>query len=166
MKYVSTRGQAAELTFDDVLLSGLARDGGLFVPTAWPQLSADDLRAMKDLSYAETAFRVIRPFVGANIGDDDLAAIVGKAYASFDHPDVVPLREIKDGVWLMEMFHGPTLAFKDVAMQFLGGIFDHVLSQRGERGPRVLALPFDDPGQAIDPYPPESLPIGLVVVEQ
>ena len=150
MRYISTRGRAPELAFDDVLLSGLARDGGLYVPAEWPRLSADDLRAMKSLSYNELAFRVIQPFVGGTIDDAALAAIIEKAYATFDDGEVAPLVSIGDDIHLMELFHGPTLAFKDVAMQMLGGLFDHVLNARGERVTIAGATSGDTGSAAIE----------------
>lgn len=131
MRYISTRGVAPELAFDDVLLTGLARDGGLYVPAEWPQLSADALRSMAGQSYNEIAFRVIKPFVGGAIDDASLIEIIDRAYSTFEGGQVAPLVEIGEGVMLMEQFHGPTLAFKDVAMQLLGGLFDHVLRTRG-----------------------------------
>jgi len=131
VRYISTRGSAPDLAFDEVLLTGLARDGGLYVPAEWPQLSADDLRAMAGQSYNEIAFQVIKPFVGGTIDDADLQQIIERAYATFEGGKVAPLVDIGDGVMLMEQFHGPTLAFKDVAMQLLGGLFDHVLKTRG-----------------------------------
>jgi len=150
VRYISTRGRAPELAFDDVLLSGLARDGGLYVPAEWPRLSADDLRAMKSLSYNELAFRVIQPFVGGTIDDAALAAIIEKAYATFDDGEVAPLVSIGDDIHLMELFHGPTLAFKDVAMQMLGGLFDHVLNARGERVTIAGATSGDTGSAAIE----------------
>jgi len=150
VRYISTRGRAPELAFDDVLLSGLARDGGLYVPAEWPRLSADDLRDMKSLSYNELAFRVIQPFVGGTIDDAALAAIIEKAYATFDDGEVAPLVSIGDDIHLMELFHGPTLAFKDVAMQMLGGLFDHVLNARGERVTIAGATSGDTGSAAIE----------------
>ncbi len=150
MRYISTRGRAPELAFDDVLLSGLARDGGLYVPAEWPRFSADDLKSMKSLSYNELAFRVIQPFVGGCIDDSALAAIIEKAYATFEGGEVAPLVSIGDDIHLMELFHGPTLAFKDVAMQMLGGLFDHVLKARGERVTIVGATSGDTGSAAIE----------------
>jgi len=150
VRYISTRGRAPELAFDDVLLSGLARDGGLYVPAEWPQFSTDDLRAMKSLSYNELAFRVIKPFIGGCIDDDALMAIITKAYSVFDGGEVAPLISIGDDIHLMELFHGPTLAFKDVAMQMLGGLFDHVLQARGERVTIVGATSGDTGSAAIE----------------
>ncbi|NQV47503.1 MAG: threonine synthase [Rhodospirillaceae bacterium] len=150
MNYVSTRGKAPDLAFDDVLLTGLARDGGLYVPDAWPTLSGADIKAMNGLSYAETAFRVIRPFVGDSINEGDLATIIDDTYAGFDHPDVAPLKTLAAGEHLMELFHGPTLAFKDYAMQFLGRMFDHVLAKRGERVTIVVATSGDTGPAALE----------------
>ncbi len=150
MRYISTRGQAPELGFEDVLLSGLARDGGLYVPAEWPQLSNDDLKAMQSLSYNDMALRIISPFVGGAINDDDLAGIIQRAYATFESDTPAPLVDMGDGTHLMELFHGPTLAFKDVAMQFLGGVFDHVLNARGEHITIVGATSGDTGSAAIE----------------
>ncbi|MEK9644970.1 MAG: threonine synthase [Alphaproteobacteria bacterium] len=150
MKYVSTRGEAPELAFDDILLAGLATDGGLYVPAEWPQFSATDFEAMAGLSYAEIAFRVIRPFVGGAIGDDDLRRMVDESYAAFGHAAVAPLKQIGDNHWLMELFHGPTLAFKDYALQLVGRMFDHVLAARGERVTIVGATSGDTGSAAIE----------------
>ncbi|NBP73347.1 MAG: threonine synthase, partial [Alphaproteobacteria bacterium] len=125
MKYVSTRGEAPELEFDDVLLAGLATDGGLYVPADWPQFSSAEFEAMAGLSYAGIAYRVIHPFVGGAIDDDALKAMIDETYAGFGHPAVAPLKQIGDNDWLMELFHGPTLAFKDYALQLVGRMFDH-----------------------------------------
>lgn len=150
MKYVSTRGAAPVLEFDDVLLSGLARDGGLYVPETWPTFSADEINAFKGLSYAETALRVMSPFTGKTISEPDLGALIEDAYAGFDHADVAPMKELGNNEWLMELFHGPTLAFKDYAMQFLGRIFDHVLTKRGEKVTIVGATSGDTGSAAIE----------------
>ena len=150
--YTSTRGTAPELGFDDVLLSGLARDGGLYVPAAWPQLTASvwDLRA--DAPYASLASEVLWPFVaGGSVTRDDLDRICADAYATFCHPDVVPLVPLgDDGTYLLELFHGPTLAFKDIALQLLGRLFDHVLAARGERLTIVGATSGDTGSAAIE----------------
>lgn len=150
MRYISTRGQAPELGFEDVLLSGLARDGGLYVPAEWPQFSTEDLKSMQSSTYNELALRVIRPFVGGAISDGDLAAIIERAYATFETDTPAPLVDMGDGTHLMELFHGPTLAFKDVAMQFLGGMFDHVLGKRGEHITIVGATSGDTGSAAIE----------------
>jgi threonine synthase len=133
VRYVSTRGEAPVLAFDDVLLTGLARDGGLYVPESWPTVGAEEWRAMRGLSYGELAYRVIRPFVAGRVDDQTLARLAREAYANFGHQAVAPLKQLDHGLWLMELFHGPTLAFKDMAMQLLGRLFDHVLAQRGQR---------------------------------
>ncbi|MBO6519703.1 MAG: threonine synthase [Rhodospirillales bacterium] len=150
MRYISTRGRAPELAFDDVLLCGLARDGGLYVPAEWPRFDAAQLEAMKSLSYNELAFEVIKPFVGGTIDDDALKAIIAKAYSTFEGGEVAPLVSIGDDIHLMELFHGPTLAFKDVAMQMLGGLFDHVLRARGEHITIVGATSGDTGSAAIE----------------
>ena len=133
MRYISTRGRAQVLEFDDVLLAGLARDGGLYLPESWPQLDADEIRALRGLSYAELATQIISPFVGGKIEEAALYDILIDAYKDFGHDAVAPLVQLDANLWVMELFHGPTLAFKDFAMQFLGRAFDHVLSRRGER---------------------------------
>jgi threonine synthase len=150
LRYVSTRGQAPELEFEDVLLTGLARDGGLYVPAEWPRFSADEIRAMRGLSYAELAVRVMRPFVGDAIAEDDLAAMVEASYSGFAHPAVAPLRQLDTDFWLLELFHGPTFAFKDFALQVLGRLFDHVLARRAERVTIVGATSGDTGSAAIE----------------
>ncbi|MDD9876042.1 MAG: threonine synthase [Magnetovibrio sp.] len=150
MHYVSTRGENAGLTFDDVLLAGLARDGGLYVPEEWPAFGAAEIAAWKDLSYVELAMKVMTPFVGDALAEAELRRIVTDAYSHFDTPEVAPLKPIGHNEWLMELFHGPTLAFKDVALQFLGPLFDHVLAARGERICIVGATSGDTGSAAIE----------------
>ncbi len=150
MKYVSTRAKAPVLAFDDVLLAGLASDGGLYVPETWPTMSDEVMRCFAGMRYEEAAFKVMRPFVDGTIDDDDLFTIIENAYASFDTPSAAPLRDLGNGMWMVELFHGPTLAFKDVAMQFLGGVFDHVLSKRGERVTIIGATSGDTGSAAIE----------------
>ena len=150
MKYISTRGQAPDLDFGDVLLSGLARDGGLYVPDAWPVFSSDEIAAFSDLPYAELALRIIRPFVGGAISDSALAGIIDGAYSRFDAPDIAPLKEIGKNEYLLELFHGPTLAFKDMALQVLGPAFDHVLKTRGETITIIGATSGDTGSAAIE----------------
>ncbi len=147
MRYVSTRGKAPELAFDDVLLAGLADDGGLYVPRSWPQFTPDEIKAMKGLPYADMAFRVMAPFVGDTVAKDDLARIIKDAYQNFDAPEIAPLKKLGHNEWLVELFHGPTLAFKDFALQFLGRMFDHVLNRRGRRI-TVLGATSGDTGSA------------------
>lgn len=150
MRYVSTRGQAPALDFEGVLLAGLASDGGLYVPESWPQFSAAEWQAMQGLSYAEVAFRVIRPFVGGCIPDADLQRMITEAYAAFGHKAVVPLRQTGANDWVLELFHGPTLAFKDVALQLLGRLFDWALQRSGRRATIVGATSGDTGSAAIE----------------
>ena len=133
MKYISTRGDAPTLAFDDVLLTGLARDGGLYLPEEWPVFSKDEIAAMKGQSYADVAVKVMTPFVEGAIEEADLRRIVEETYGVFDGEDPAPLVELGENEYVMELFHGPTLAFKDYALQFLGRMFDHVLSKRGTK---------------------------------
>ncbi len=146
MRFVSTRGDAAELGFADVLLAGLASDGGLYMPTEWPTLP--DLSGVHD--YAEIAATVMAPFVADDLPFDVLNELCRDSYAQFRHPAVVPLVQIDERQWLLELFHGPTLAFKDVALQLVGRLFDHVLAQRGERITIVGATSGDTGSAAID----------------
>lgn len=156
MHYISTRGTAPPLAFDDVLLAGLARDGGLYVPDAWPALTATDLAGLAGKPYAAAAAAVMQRFITDAAGGSrciapaDLQRLVADAYAGFAHQAVVPLRDLGRGLWLMEQFHGPTLAFKDVALQVLGRLFDHVLSARGERVTIVGATSGDTGSAAIE----------------
>ena len=150
MKYVSTRGEAPALAFDEVVLAGLARDGGLYVPEIWPRLSAADLRAMAGLDYPALAARVLAPFAEPAVHEADLAAIAVEAYRHSDHPDVAPLVPLGDNAWLLELFHGPTLAFKDYALQILGWLCDLVLARRGERVTVVGATSGDTGSSAIE----------------
>ena len=150
MKYVSTRGRAPALGFDDVLLTGLARDGGLYVPEEWPQLSVAQLRRFATMSYDEVAVEVMWPYVEGVIDRDAFESMVVDAYRSFDHPDVCPLRELGGGVWLLELFHGPTLSFKDVALQLVGHLFEHELLKRGDRLTIVGATSGDTGSAAIE----------------
>ncbi|GAB6054503.1 threonine synthase [Magnetospira thiophila] len=150
MKYISTRGQAPDLPFDDVLLTGLARDGGLYVPDQWPTFSDADWRALRGLPYWEIATRVMRPYVAGVIPEDVFADMVRDAYAGFGHRAVAPMKQLGDNLWLMELFHGPTLAFKDMAMQILGRLFDYVLSKRGETVTIVGATSGDTGSAAIE----------------
>ena len=150
MKYVSTRGAAPVLEFADVLLAGLARDGGLYVPDAWPELTRDAMARYATTPYAAIAFEVMWPFVEGSIEPDAFAALVDDASASFDDPAVVPLRELGDGMWLAELFHGPTLAFKDVALQLVGRLFDHELTRRGDKVTIVGATSGDTGSAAIE----------------
>ncbi|MET4161997.1 threonine synthase [Marinobacterium sp. MBR-111] len=133
MNYISTRGQAPKLKFADVLLAGLASDGGLYVPETLPTFSRDEIASWAGLSYAELAFKVIKPFVDDCITDADLKRMIDETYDGFNHSAVAPLKELGTNEWVLELFHGPTLAFKDFALQLLGRLMDHVLAERGER---------------------------------
>jgi len=133
MRYVSTRGKAPVLNFADVLLAGLADDGGLYVPEQLPHFSKEEIASWSGLSYAELAFKVVQPFVSDSIAEEDLRRMVDETYAGFNHSAVAPLVELGTNEWVLELFHGPTLAFKDFALQLLGRLMDHVLAQRGER---------------------------------
>ena len=147
MRYISTRGQAAELDFAGVLLAGLGTDGGLYMPQAWPRLSPDALRALRGLPYAELAARVLAPFTAGSIEFADLQAMCRRAYAGFSHKAVVPLVQLDTNIFALELFHGPTLAFKDLALQLVGHLFEHVLAARGERV-RIVGATSGDTGSA------------------
>ena len=150
MRYVSTRGAAAPRDFAGVLLAGLAEDGGLFMPETWPHLSAAELRSLRGLPYAELAAHVLQPFMEGSIAAPDLRAMCAEAYAGFGNPAIAPLVQLDTGLWSMELFHGPTLAFKDVAMQLLGRLFDHVLRRDGRRVTIVGATSGDTGSAAIE----------------
>ena len=150
MRYVSTRGAAPVLEFEDAVLAGLARDGGLYVPEKWPQFSADQLRAMRGLSYADIAFQIMQPFVDGAIDDEALKALIDESYDSFSHDAVAPLQQLDDNLFLLELFYGPTLAFKDFALQVLGRLFDYILARRGERITIVGATSGDTGSAAIE----------------
>ena len=153
MRYISTRDASpspSALSFDDVLLAGLAHDGGLYVPETVPHLAPDEIAAMAGLPYAEIAVRVLRRFVGEALGEAELRAIVEDAYAGFAHRAVAPLKQFDAGLWLLELFHGPTLAFKDYPLQLVGRLFDAVLKRRGERVTIVGATSGDTGSAAIE----------------
>ncbi|MFZ0401030.1 MAG: threonine synthase, partial [Pseudolabrys sp.] len=133
MRYVSTRGEAPSLDFVDVMLAGLARDGGLYVPERWPTLDTASIEGLAGKPYAEVAVEIIRPFVGDGIAEADLARMAREAYGNFRHPAVAPLTQLNPNLFVLELFHGPTLAFKDLAMQLVARLMDYALHQRGER---------------------------------
>jgi len=147
--YVSTRGRAPSLGFEDVMLAGLASDGGLYVPAEWPALEPDTLRGLAGAPYQEVAYRVMRPFVDG-FADPRFRELIAEAYGGFAHVEVAPLVQIGPGHFLLELFHGPTLAFKDVALQLLGHMFDDVLRRRGERVTVVGATSGDTGAAAIE----------------
>jgi len=152
VRYVSTRGEAPALSFSDALLAGLARDGGLYVPQSWPTLSASQIAAFSGKPYAEVAKAVISPFVGDAIPARALDLMIADAYAGFRHPAVAPLVQLEPGRFVLELFHGPTLAFKDVAMQLLARLMDHVLAARGGRATIVGATSGDTGSAAIEAF--------------
>lgn len=146
--YSSTRGQDLNRSFDHVLLEGLARDGGLFVPDHLPHLSSDIVHSFKDKSYQEVAFAVLNPFLKGWIEEEQLKAMIDKAYASFSHDEITPLYKLNDDTHCLELFHGPTLAFKDVALQLLGYLFEHSLSKKKGEKRTVLGATSGDTGSA------------------
>lgn len=150
LTYVSTRGAAPELGFSDVLLAGLAIDGGLYVPSKWPSLTVGSLERFASMSYAEIAAEVMWPFVEGSFDRDTFEEIVSDAYATFATEEVVPLVDLGDNFWLAELFHGPTLAFKDIALQLVGRLFDDELTRRGEKVTVVGATSGDTGSAAIE----------------
>jgi len=152
MRYVSTRGEAPALDFVEVMLAGLARDGGLYVPESWPKLDPGAIAGFAGKPYAEVACEVIRPFIGASLPEADVARMVREAYGNFRHPAVTPLVQLGPNLFALELFHGPTLAFKDLAMQFVARLMDHVLRGRGERATIVVATSGDTGGAAVEAF--------------
>ncbi len=152
MKFVSTRGSAPKLGFRDAMLTALARDGGLYLPEVWPHIDASAIREMAGKPYSEVAKEVLAPFVEGEIDKTVFDEMVDEAYATFHHPVVTPLIQTGSNEWILELFHGPTMAFKDVAMQLLGRMMDHVLKQRGERATIVGATSGDTGGAAIEAF--------------
>ncbi|WP_428389617.1 threonine synthase [Mucisphaera sp.] len=150
MQYISTRGTAPTLGFEETMLAGLARDGGLYVPESWPTLSLDEFRQLRGKSYAEIAFVIMRPFVAGEIDDAQLRELIEGAYGRFRHRAVCPLVQIGDSEHILELFHGPTLAFKDVAMQVLGRLYDLVLERRDDHITIVGATSGDTGSAAIE----------------
>lgn len=152
MRYLSTRGEASTLSFTDVLLAGLARDGGLYVPQSYPTLDAATIAGFAGRPYAQVAQEVIGPFMGGEIEAGAFTAMLEASYATFRHPAVTPLAQIGDNLFVLELFHGPTLAFKDVAMQLLGRMMDHALKAKGERATIVGATSGDTGAAAIEAF--------------
>lgn len=152
MRYVSTRGEAPALLFEDALLAGLARDGGLCMPEVWPRLAPGEIAALAGLDYAQAAYRIMRPYLEGDPCLPDLEAVLDEAYGSFHHPAVAPLRQIAPNTWLLELFHGPTLAFKDLAMQVVGRLMNRALLHRGARATVVGATSGDTGAAAIEAF--------------
>jgi threonine synthase len=152
MRYVSTRGEAAPLDFVEVMLAGLARDGGLYVPEQWPTLDAAAIAGFAGRPYAEIACEVMRPFIAGALADADVARMAQEAYGSFRHPATAPLTQVSPGTFVLELFHGPTLAFKDLAMQLVSRLMDHVLRERGQRTTICVATSGDTGGAAVEAF--------------
>lgn len=152
MKYVSTRGQAPVLSFEEAMLSGLARDGGLYLPETMPTLSSAEIAALNGVSYAEAAFRIMRPYLGDTFTDEEFREIIARAYSGFGHAARAPLKQLDSGHFLLELFHGPTLAFKDFAMQLIGQMFEASLKRSGQRVCIVGATSGDTGSAAIEAF--------------
>ncbi|NBR50997.1 MAG: threonine synthase [Alphaproteobacteria bacterium] len=152
MKYISTRGEAPILGFEEALLAGLASDGGLYVPESWPRLSEAMIAGFADKSFQEIAVDVLHPFMGDDVPRGRLAEVVNEAYAGFEHDEVTPLTDLGDGQYFLELYHGPTLAFKDVAMQLLARLMDDALVRRGQRATIIGATSGDTGGAAIEAF--------------
>jgi threonine synthase len=152
LRYISTRGSAEHVGFEDALLAGLARDGGLYLPVAWPSLSPTAIAALAGRPFHEVATTVLSTLSGGAIPEADLAGMARSAYATFGHPAVTPLVQIAPNRFVLELFHGPTLAFKDVAMQLLARLMDYVLAKRGQRATIVGATSGDTGGAAVEAF--------------
>ncbi|PCH97559.1 MAG: threonine synthase [Rhodobacteraceae bacterium] len=152
MKYISTRGQAPSLTFEEAMLTGLARDGGLYVPETWPTLSMDQIASFAGKTYEQVAYEVMKPFVGDTFSELEFMEIIQRAYSGFGHVARCPLVQLDQNHYLLELFHGPTLAFKDVAMQLIGQMFQVALKRRGERVTIVGATSGDTGSAAIEAF--------------
>ncbi|WP_299943797.1 threonine synthase [uncultured Ruegeria sp.] len=152
MKYISTRGQAPELTFEEAMLTGLARDGGLYLPAEIPVMSQDEIAALAGLPYEDIAFRVMWPYVSGSFAEDEFKQIIARAYEGFGHDARAPLKQLNENHFLLELFHGPTLAFKDFAMQLIGQLFQAALKRREERVTIVGATSGDTGSAAIEAF--------------
>jgi threonine synthase len=152
MRYVSTRGEAPPVSFLDAVIAGLAPDGGLYVPERWPELTAAEIAAFAGRPYAEVAADIVGRFAGDSVDPATLADICADAYASFDHAAVAPLKQLAPGRFLLELFHGPTLAFKDIALQLLGRLYDHALKAQHRRLTIVCATSGDTGGAAVEAF--------------
>lgn len=152
MRYLSTRGEAPALHFEEALLAGLARDGGLYMPEAWPRLSEGEIAGLAGLGYAEAAYRILRPYLEGDPALPGLKNLLAEAYAGFHHPAIAPLKQIAPSLWLLELFHGPTLAFKDLAMQVVGPLMNNALARRGARATVVGATSGDTGAAAIEAF--------------
>ncbi|MBU2982957.1 threonine synthase [Lentibacter algarum] len=152
MRYISTRGKAPELSFEEAMLTGLARDGGLYLPKTIPTLSTAEIKALHGMPYEEAAFTIMRPFIGDTFTDAEFKQLIAQAYAGFNHAARAPLKQLDSGHFLLELFHGPTLAFKDFAMQLIGQMFQAALSRSGKRITIVGATSGDTGSAAIEAF--------------
>ena len=152
MKYISTRGEAPDLGFCDAVLTGLARDGGLYVPEYWPQFDHAAIRGLAGQPYTEIAKTVLAPFIGDEISTQEFDTMVDEAYSCFEHPAVAPLVQTDSNEFVLELFHGPTMAFKDVAMQLLARVMDKILADRNAKITIVGATSGDTGGAAIEAF--------------
>lgn len=150
MKYISTRLESPDLSFKDVVMQGLANDGGLYVPESLPQFSAADLEQMKSMNYQDLFFKVTKDFIAGEISDNDYKKIIEKSYKDFKHGAIAPFKQIGGNEFILELFHGPTLAFKDFALQFLGNLLDHLLKENGEKIAVIGATSGDTGSAAIE----------------
>lgn len=150
MKYISTRGGVAPQSFEDVVLTGLAPDGGLFVPQTVPTFSKEEIASWAGLPYNELAFKIMAPFVAGAIPEDELKKIIDRSYSTFRHRAIAPLIQTGHNDWVLELFHGPTLAFKDFALQFLGHVLDYLLAKRGQKAVIMGATSGDTGSAAIE----------------
>jgi threonine synthase len=149
MKYISTRGKAPKLSFEEVVLQGLAEDGGLYIPETLPKFSKEEIENMKKLNYQDLTFKIVQPFVAGEISDNGLKKIIEKSYSKFSNKAIAPTKQLSNNQFLLELFHGPTLAFKDFALQFLGNIFDFILERRKEKVVIIGATSGDTGSAAI-----------------
>ena len=152
VKYLSTRGEAPVLSFNEAMLAGLARDGGLYLPDSYPVLSRETIAGFAGKSYGEVAKAVLLPFVGTDLDEASLEGMISAAYGSFRHEAIAPLAQLGDNLFVLELFHGPTLAFKDLAMQLLARFMDHALKQRGQHATIVGATSGDTGAAAIEAF--------------
>ncbi len=152
MKFISTRGQAPTLSFEDAMLSGLARDGGLYVPESWPTFSTDELKSLRGRPYADVALATIRKFTTSEIPEAELSRMIADAYATFAHLATVPLKQLNSNLFLLELFHGPTIAFKDVAMQLLARMMDWSLTRKRQKATIIGATSGDTGGAAVEAF--------------
>lgn len=150
MKYVSTRGKSPALNFEEAMLTGLAPDGGLYVPDNIPTFTEQEIAQMAGMSYQDLAFKIMKPFVAGDIPDKDLEALIADSYADFRHGAIAPLTQLENNLWILELFHGPTLAFKDFALQFLGRVLDYLLKKRNQRVVIMGATSGDTGSAAIE----------------